>query len=225
MLALVFTRLRTGSAGRGAVGGTGSGTATQSKYAYFVLRLGHRRLDAAGASPPLGLFLTNVVYNRIPAVVKLSNKGRYAVRALFDIAFYNQGRPTQVKDIAERQGIPPRFLEQIFQDLKRAKMIASKRGPQGGYSLAQQANAISLGDVVRALEGPIALGDDSAGTASARPGKPKAVDSLAVTDAVLSDVSTQVESCLDQVSIADICDKATEMGLRRPGPHRYAYVI
>ena len=46
--------------------------------------------------------------------MKLSNKGRYAVRALFDIGFYNEGRPTQVKDIAERQGIPPRFLEQIF---------------------------------------------------------------------------------------------------------------
>lgn len=157
--------------------------------------------------------------------MKLSNKGRYAVRALFDIAFYNQGRPTQVKDIAERQGIPPRFLEQIFQDLKRAKMIASKRGPQGGYSLAMEANAISLGDIVRALEGPIALGEEAASAAPTRSGKSKSVDSVAVTDAVLSDVSTQVESCLDQVSIADICAKATEMGLRRPGAHRYAYVI
>ena len=47
--------------------------------------------------------------------MKLSNKGRYAVRALFDIAFFNEGRPTQVKDIAERQNIPPRFLEQASQ--------------------------------------------------------------------------------------------------------------
>src|SRR3954470_21761776 len=91
--------------------------------------------------------------------VKLSNKGRYAVRALFDIAFYNDGKPTQVKDIAERQNIPPRFLEQIFQDLKRAGIVGSKRGPQGGYSLARRATDIRLGDVVRALEGPITLGD------------------------------------------------------------------
>jgi len=85
--------------------------------------------------------------------VKLSNKGRYAVRALFDIAFYNEGRPTQVKDIAERQNIPPRFLEQIFQDLKRTGIVGSKRGPQGGYSLARRPVDIRLGDVVRALEG------------------------------------------------------------------------
>jgi Rrf2 family transcriptional regulator, iron-sulfur cluster assembly transcription factor len=72
----------------------------------------------------------------IGTAVRLSNKGRYAVRALFDIAYFNQGQATQAKDIAERQSIPPRFLEQIFQDLKRAGIVASKRGPQGGYSLA-----------------------------------------------------------------------------------------
>ncbi|HMR10798.1 MAG TPA: Rrf2 family transcriptional regulator, partial [Polyangiaceae bacterium] len=94
--------------------------------------------------------------------MKLSNKGRYAIRALFDIAYCNDGRPTQVKDIAERQGIPPRFLEQIFQDLKRAAIVGSKRGPQGGYNLARTATEIRLGDVVRALEGPIALGEKEA---------------------------------------------------------------
>ena len=77
--------------------------------------------------------------------MKLSNKGRYAVRALFDIAFYNDGRPTQVKDIAERQNIPPRFLEQIFQDLKRGGIVGSKRGPQGGYSLTRKAHRHSPG--------------------------------------------------------------------------------
>src|SRR5687768_3943578 len=102
--------------------------------------------------------------------MKMSNKGRYAVRALFDIAFYNHGRPTQVKDIAERQGIPPRFLEQIFQDLKRSGIVGSKRGPQGGYSLAWLAGEIRLGDVVRALEGPIALGDRETGSKRAQHG-------------------------------------------------------
>src|SRR6188768_805039 len=101
--------------------------------------------------------------------VKLSNKGRYAVRALFDIAYFNAGQPTQAKDIAERQGIPPRFLEQIFQDLKRAGIVGSKRGPQGGYSLARRPVDVRLGDVVRALEGPIMLGEREVNARRAQP--------------------------------------------------------
>lgn len=152
--------------------------------------------------------------------MKLSNKGRYAVRALFDIAFYNAGRPTQVRDIADRQGIPPRFLEQIFQDLKRATIVGSKRGPQGGYSLSRPADKITLGDVVRALEGPIALGERSEATRRAVP-----EDSRLVTESVFRDLSSKVESCFDAVSIQDICARADKLGLRRPGAQRYVYVI
>lgn len=151
-------------------------------------------------------------------VVKLSNKGRYAVRALFDIAFHNDGRPTQVRDIADRQSIPPRFLEQIFQDLKRAGIVGSKRGPQGGYSLARRAEEISLGEVVRALEGPIVLGE--------RPGGAKPPEATrSVTESVFADLSAKVEQCFDAVSIQDMCTRADELGLRRPGGRRYVYVI
>jgi Rrf2 family transcriptional regulator, iron-sulfur cluster assembly transcription factor len=149
--------------------------------------------------------------------VKLSKKGRYAVRALFDIAFYNEGQPTQVKDIAERQSIPPRFLEQIFQDLKRVGIVASKRGPQGGYSLARPPEQVSLGDAVRALEGTIMLVDDG--------GADRGAPSRRVTDAVFRDVSARVQQCFDDVTIADICRRAEEIGLRRPGATRQVYVI
>ena len=152
--------------------------------------------------------------------MKLSNKGRYAVRALFDIAFYNDGRPTQVKDIAERQNIPPRFLEQIFQDLKRSGIVGSKRGPQGGYSLARRAAEIRLGDVVRALEGPIMLGERE----PSRRSEP-ATDSRRVTEQIFLDLSSHVEACFDAVTIADVCSKAEQLGLRRPGAQRYVYVI
>src|SRR5688572_19234594 len=135
--------------------------------------------------------------------VKLSNKGRYAVRALFDIAFYNEGRPTQVKDIAERQGIPPRFLEQIFQDLKRAGIVGSKRGPQGGYSLSRAASDIRLGDVVRALEGPIVLGDRDPALRRNMGGEARRA-----MEAVFRELSTRVEACFDAVTIADVCDRA-----------------
>lgn len=150
--------------------------------------------------------------------MKLSKKGRYAVRALFDIAFYNEGQPTQVKDIAERQGIPPRFLEQIFQDLKRAGIVASKRGPQGGYNLAKDAVNIGIGDVIRALEGPIVLADEGNGV-------DKGTSSRKVTDAVFRELSAEIQACFDNVTISDICTRAEELGLRRPGAHRNVYVI
>jgi Rrf2 family transcriptional regulator, iron-sulfur cluster assembly transcription factor len=147
--------------------------------------------------------------------VRLSNKGRYAVRALFDIAYFNEGQATQAKDIAERQGIPPRFLEQIFQDLRRAGIVVSKRGPQGGYSLAGEPDSVRLGDVIRALEGPLVLSGGSEGEG----------DVVNVTEAVFRDLSQRVESCFDQVTLADICERARVSGLPRGNEETYSYVI
>ena len=159
----------------------------------------------------------------MPRAVKLSSKGRYAVGALFDIAFYNEGGPTQVRDIATRQGIPLRFLEQIFQDLKRAKIVVSKRGPQGGYRLALPAEDVRLGDVVRAIEGPVQLSD----TGEARGGnKPKeALDSRRVSDDVFEKLSVEIERCLDSISIADMCTRAGELGINKPISRAHVYVI
>jgi Rrf2 family protein len=154
--------------------------------------------------------------------VKLSNKGRYAIAALFDIAFYNAGRATQVKDIAEREGIPARFLEQIFQDLKKAGIVSSKRGPQGGYTLARPPEEIRLGDIVRALEGPLALGDPKAEVAQRK--KPGA-DTRRVTESILLDLSKQVEACFDAISVADLRVRADELGIARPSAHRIVYSI
>lgn len=142
------------------------------------------------------------------------------MRALFDIAFYNDGQPTQVKDIAERQAIPQRFLEQIFQDLKRSGIVGSKRGPQGGYLLARAAQDIPLGEVVRVIEGPVALGEGNAG---ASPGS--AGDGMRVTDAVFDDLSARIEACLSEVTVGDVCKKADELGIRRPGHEGYMYFI
>jgi Rrf2 family protein len=149
--------------------------------------------------------------------VKLSNKGRYGVRAIFDIAFHNDGRATQIKDIAERQEIPARFLEQIFQDLKRAGLVSSRRGPRGGYALARPASEIRLGDIVRALEGAIELApsESDAGDATSR----------AVTDEAFADVSRRIEACFDAVTIEALCERGEAMGFRRKPPSRYVYVL
>lgn len=155
--------------------------------------------------------------------MKLSSKGRYAVRALFDIAFYNDGQPTQVRDIADRQAIPQRFLEQIFQDLKRSGIVGSKRGPQGGYLLARPAAEIRLGEVVRIIEGPVALGEGTGG--KAKKGESSSHDGQRVADAVFAEVSSSITECLNSVTIADVCRKADDLGIRRPGTAGYVYSI
>jgi Rrf2 family protein len=152
--------------------------------------------------------------------VKLSNKGRYGVRALFDIAFHNDGRPTQIKDIAARESIPARFLEQIFQDLKRAGLVGAKRGPRGGYHLARPAREIRLGDVVRALEGPIAI----TGRTDETKRDNADADGKDVTDTVFRELSRRIEGCFDAVTIDDMCRRGDELGLRKQHDS-YSYVI
>src|SRR4029078_11126671 len=85
--------------------------------------------------------------------MRLSTKTRYGVRAVFDIAHHAapDGTAAQAKEVAKRQRIPLRYLEQIFQDLKKAGLVESKRGPRGGYTLRRDPADIRLGDIVRAL--------------------------------------------------------------------------
>jgi Rrf2 family protein len=87
--------------------------------------------------------------------MRLSTQSRYGVRAIFDIAYHSEGLGTQVKDISRRQGISPRYLEQIFQKLRKAGIIGSKRGPTGGYYLNKKAEEITVGEIVRVTEGGI----------------------------------------------------------------------
>jgi len=158
------------------------------------------------------------VGNHILGSVKLSNKGRYGVRAIFDIAFHSAGKATQIKDISRRQAIPPRFLEQIFQDLKRAGLVTSKRGPRGGYALAMDADDVRIGDIVRALEGPIVLASgDGNGEGDET--------SRVVTENAFSELSDSIEACFDAITIQDLCDRGDAHGVRRAPPRRYVYSI
>jgi len=152
--------------------------------------------------------------------VKLSNKGRYGVRALFDIAFHGEGGSAQIKDIAERQAIPTRFLEQIFQELKRASLVSSKRGPRGGYQLARAAREISVGDVIRALEGPITVYAAAEDVTDAGD-----LASIAVTEGAFHDLSQRISACFDGVTLEDLCERAQKQGVRRTSAGGYVYVI
>jgi Rrf2 family protein len=86
----------------------------------------------------------------------LSSRGKYATRALLDLTLHAERGPAQIHDIAERQNIPLKFLEQILLALKHAGFVESRKGPGGGYFLAKPPDKITLGAVVRAVDGPLA---------------------------------------------------------------------
>jgi Rrf2 family cysteine metabolism transcriptional repressor len=92
--------------------------------------------------------------------MRITARVEYATLALFDLALNASARRVQTRDIAERQQIPLRFLEQILAQLKRAGLVRSVRGASGGYLLAKPASAVSLKDIVEAVEGELTLLDD-----------------------------------------------------------------
>ncbi len=87
--------------------------------------------------------------------MKLSTKGRYGLRALIDLALYGEKEAVSIQSISARQMISDSYLEQLVRKLKKAGLVTSVRGAQGGYRLAKPAQEISVGDVLRALEGSI----------------------------------------------------------------------
>jgi Rrf2 family iron-sulfur cluster assembly transcriptional regulator len=137
--------------------------------------------------------------------VKVSTRGDYASRALLSLALRGaEVGPTSVRDIAERTGLPQPYLEQILLALKGAGLVRSKRGVGGGYVLAREPATITLGDIVSAVDGPIAVGDFG------EPHKDGACDheGQCVLLAVWAGVSEQMRRELDGLTLADIAAMA-----------------
>jgi Rrf2 family protein len=89
--------------------------------------------------------------------MRISAKADYAVRAAAELAAAEpQGRPVKGEQLAATQGIPQKFLENILADLRHAGLVRTRRGAEGGYALTRPANEISVADVLRAVEGPLA---------------------------------------------------------------------
>ena len=91
--------------------------------------------------------------------MKLSTRGRYGIHAMYDLALNVEGGPQSIKAFAEREGIPEAYLEQLIAVLKRKKLGNSTRGAQGGYVLSRPPEQITVGEVLRALEGGLNLVD------------------------------------------------------------------
>ncbi|MCG8418283.1 MAG: Rrf2 family transcriptional regulator [Proteobacteria bacterium] len=156
--------------------------------------------------------------------MRLSTKTRYGVRAIFDIAYHSQNQPgvaAQAKDIARREEIPLRYLEQIFQELKRAGLVESKRGPRGGYYLKRDPAEITLGDVVRGLQGPIEelFMVEEEGVDS------QAVSSRQLTATLWRELAGHITRWFDSVSIADLIERGEKLGLPRAGVGQPMYFI
>jgi len=144
--------------------------------------------------------------------VKLSTQIRYGVRSLCDIAYNSAGSVAQIKDISERQSISPRYIEQIFQRLKKAGIIKSVRGPLGGYFLSRRPEEISLGDVVRAVDGKdiqlvVCLGE--------KRGTKKACERYGhcPTADVWMEASRRLMEYFDSITINNICENARTRGI------------
>lgn len=88
--------------------------------------------------------------------MKISTKGRYALRLMLDLALQGQGEPVRLKDVAARQEISLKYMEQIISVLQKMGYVKSIRGPQGGYRLAKPPEAYTAGMILRAIEGDMA---------------------------------------------------------------------
>ena len=88
--------------------------------------------------------------------MKISTKGRYAIKLMLDLALYSKGQPVKIKEIAKRQGISEKYLEQIVPLLNKSNMLRTNRGYQGGYRLSKAPEEYTVGEVLRITEGDLA---------------------------------------------------------------------
>lgn len=132
--------------------------------------------------------------------MKLSTKGRYGLRAVLDIAVYGREEAVALSCTSEREGISINYLEQLVPKLKKAGILNSIRGAQGGYVLAKPAEEISVGDVLRALEGslsPVDCGelDGEEGCSAAK---------SCVTKYVWKKISDSINETVDAITLAEL---------------------
>lgn len=139
-------------------------------------------------------------------MIRISTRGRYALRAMVDLALHADGEPVLRQEIAERQSISADYVAQLFRPLQKAGLVEGVKGPGGGYRLARDTAKITTGDVVRAVEGPVAVvhcalpEDDSCERAS-----------QCVTHLLWKRLSAVMTEFLDSVTLQALCDEARQL--------------
>ena len=134
--------------------------------------------------------------------MKISTKGRYGLRAMYDLAYHHSDAPIPLKTIAQRQDISEQYLEQLMLSLRKAGLIIGIRGALGGYTLAKAPTDITVGDVLRALEGPIGLVDcalEANATSCKR-------SDVCITRPVWEKIRDSVIQTVDSMTLQDLCE-------------------
>jgi Rrf2 family cysteine metabolism transcriptional repressor len=129
--------------------------------------------------------------------MKLSTKGRYGVRAMVDLASNYGGAPVSIKTISKRENLSEYYLEQLFSPLRRANVIRSIRGAQGGYVLCKPPNEITVGDIMTILEGPIEIADCIDGVECDS-------SDCCATKAVWEKIKNSIDSVMNSITLQDI---------------------
>ena len=135
--------------------------------------------------------------------MRISTRGRYGLRALVDMALHADSGPVALREIAERQGVSESYLEQVFANLRKAGLITALRGAQGGYILNQPASEITIGTILRILEGPITPVQctNQAETCCGR-------EKQCVTRPLWVELERLINDFLDHITLQDLVDKA-----------------
>lgn len=135
--------------------------------------------------------------------MKLSTKGRYGLRALIDLAQYSDREAVSISSIAQRQNISESYLEQLFAKLRKAGLVMSSRGAQGGYRLTRSSDMISVGDVLRALEGNLEAVECAAQTDAGCEGA-----DLCVTKYVWQRINDSIAKTVDEMMISQLVEES-----------------
>lgn len=136
--------------------------------------------------------------------MRITSRGEYGVRALFDLAIHFGQGPVALKQIAERQGISDHYLEQLMSAMRKVGLVKSVRGALGGYELSRDPKEITVGEILRALEGPLVTQSDSEAAIQDE------VHRQAL-EALWNRIDERVGQVLDDYSLADLLDKLEQL--------------
>ena len=138
--------------------------------------------------------------------MKISTKGKYGLRAMIDLAQYSEQEAVSISSIAQRQKISESYLEQLVAKLKKAGLVVSIRGAAGGYRLARPASGISVGDVLRALEGDVRAVICTAQTEEGCEG-----EELCVTKYVWQQINESIYQTVDHIFLDKLIAESREI--------------
>lgn len=151
--------------------------------------------------------------------MKLSKKGEYALKALIELAInYDKGiSVTLINDIAGHENIPPKYLEHILLNLKNGGVLVSKRGVGGGYTLSRPPAEISLGEILRTVEGPLA--PLNCVSKSAYVNCPQ--EAYCGLFSVMSEVRNAIANIVDNISLKDLANRTLELVVKKQNAYNY----